>query len=135
MSLDETLGLFELLTDRQERIEELVRIARRYHPPDRPKPYPEENRVPGCESEAFVWISGNSEEVRLDVAVENPQGVSAMALATILRGALDGRPAIEFAAIPDDLALRLFGTELSMGKSLGLGNMVAVVKAHAARLA
>lgn len=135
MNLAETIEAFELLTDRQERIEELVRTSRRFQQAQFPKPFPEANRVPGCESEAFVWVSGNQAAVELEFAVENPQGVSAMALATILRETLDGRPTSDFSSIPDDLHLRLFGAELSMGKALGLGNMVAVVKARAAALA
>lgn len=135
MTLQGTLEAFDFLRDRQERIEELVRVSRRFRPTSAPKPYPEENRVPGCESEAFVWVGGATDAVRLEFAVENPQGVSAMALATILQETMDGRPAADFADIPDDLHFRLFGAELSMGKALGLGNMVAAVKARAARLA
>ncbi|MGE0000879.1 MAG: SufE family protein [Fimbriimonadaceae bacterium] len=134
MTLAETIEAFEFLTDRQERIEELVRASRRFQQAESPKPFPEANRVPGCESEAFVWVTGDQAAVKLGFAVENPQGVSAMALATILRETMDGLPASDFSSIPDDLHLRLFGAELSMGKALGLGNLVAAVKVGAAGL-
>jgi cysteine desulfuration protein SufE len=63
--------------------------------------------------------------------VENPQGISAMALAEILRGSLSGAPLEEVAAVPADVVYRIFGRELSMGKSMGLMGMVNMVRAAA----
>jgi cysteine desulfuration protein SufE len=37
--------------------------------------------------------------------------------------------------IPESLAIDLFGESLSMGKSLGLTNMIRIVRAEAAKLA
>ena len=64
-------------------------------------------------------------------AVENPQGISAMALAAILGDALSGVSLEEVAAVPADVVYRIFGRELSMGKSLGLMGMVNMVRAAA----
>ena len=63
--------------------------------------------------------------------MENPQGISAMALAGILGDALTGVPPEEVAAVPADVVYRIFGRELSMGKSLGLMGMVNMVRVAA----
>ena len=67
---------------------------------------------------------------RLDFhfAVENPQGVSAMALAAILQDSLSGASLEEVREVPEDLIYGIFGTELSMGKSMGLMGMIRSVK-------
>jgi len=54
-----------------------------------------------------------------------------MALAEILRGSLSGAPLEEVAAVPADVVYRVFGRELSMGKSLGLMGIVNMVCAAA----
>ena len=55
--LERLLATLETL-DRNDRIEMLVDVARRFRRvPERiaVRPYPKERRVPGCESEAYVW--------------------------------------------------------------------------------
>ncbi len=129
-------GLLELAEsleslDRAERIETLTDYARRYQPVPEwvaGKPYPERNKVPGCESEVYAFMVPDS-GVRF--AVENRQGVSAMALAAILQEFFGGAWANEIEQVPDEIVYRLFGRELSMGKSMGLINMVATAKALA----
>jgi cysteine desulfuration protein SufE len=54
-----------------------------------------------------------------------------MALAEILRESLSGAPLDEVAEVPADVVYRIFGNELSMGKSLGLMGMVNMVRAEA----
>lgn len=120
--------------DRADRIQVLISVAERFtRVPSTvaEPPYDEEFRVPGCESEAYVWVVGSASAVNLYFDVLNPQGVSAMALATILKETLDGEPASAFADVPDEIVFDLFGRELSMGKSLGLMNTVRAVKARA----
>ena len=96
------------------------------------RPYPAEHRVPGCESEAYVWAEPSPDgTLTYYFAVENPQGISAMALAGILRDSLSGAPLEEVAAVPADVVYRIFGRELSMGKSLGLMGMVNMVRTAA----
>ena len=71
-------------------------------------------------------------------AVENPQGISAMALAVILQDTLSGAPLEQVAQVPGEIVYDLFGRDLSMGKSMGLMGMVNMVTAtarHAARTA
>jgi cysteine desulfuration protein SufE len=129
--LERFLGYLEAL-DRTDRIQTLVEIAERFRPvPPRiaVRPYPANHRVPGCESEAYVWTEPNSDgTLAYYFAVENPQGISAKALGVILAESLSGTSPDEVAAVPSDLIFRIFGRELSMGKSLGLMNMVNMVR-------
>jgi len=131
--LERLLATLEVL-DREDRIQLLVEIAgkfRRVPEGIARRPYPVERRVPGCESEAYVWTEPNTDgTLAYYFAVENPQGISAMALATIL-ASLSGMPVDEVAAVPTDVVYRIFGRELSMGKSLGLIGMVNMVQAAA----
>ncbi len=96
-------------------------------------PYPEANRVPHCESGAYVWTVEDPEQhrVRCYFAVENPQGLTARAMAHILQTLCAQAPAWQLAALPDDLPQRLFGSRLSMGRTLGLNGLLARVKAAA----
>jgi len=130
--LEELLGLFDLMNDREERIALLIDTADRFRevPPEvAARPFPEERRVPNCESEAFVWARANADGgLDLDFAVENPQGISAKAMAVILQETLAGAPLAEIAELPADLPYRIFGRELSMGKNMGLLGMVQAVQ-------
>jgi cysteine desulfuration protein SufE len=121
--------------DRGDRIEMLIEMADQFRPvPARiaQRPYPAEHRVPGCESEAYLWSEAHPEgTLTYHFAVENPQGISAMALAEILKRSLSGAPLDEVAAVPADVIYRIFGNELSMGKSLGLMGMVNMARAEA----
>ena len=98
------------------------------------RPYPEERRVPACESEAYVWAEdGPGGTLKYHFAVENPQGISAKALSVILARTVSGRPAHEIAAIPTAIVQRVFGRKLSMGKGAGLQGIVSMVTAEARR--
>lgn len=94
------------------------------------RPFPEKNRVPGCESEAFVWAVARDDHNSADLyfAVENPQGISAKAMAVILAQTLSGEPPEVVKAVPDDLVYQIFGKGISMGKGQGLINMLRCVK-------
>jgi cysteine desulfuration protein SufE len=121
--------------DRTDRIQMLVDISkqfRRVPPQIASRPYPADHRVPGCESEAYVWAEPNdADSLTYYFAVENPQGISAMSLAAILGKCLSGAPLEQVAEVSGDLIYRIFGRELSMGKSLGLMGMVNMVRAAA----
>jgi cysteine desulfuration protein SufE len=132
--LERLLATLETL-DRNDRIEMLVDVARRFKSVPEGiamRPYPKDRRVPGCESEAYVWTESRPDAtLTYYFAVENPQGISAMALAAILADSLSGVPMNEVVAVPADVVYRIFGRELSMGKSLGLMGMVNMVRAAA----
>ena len=121
--------------DRSEQIEMLIDLSKGFkRVPSRiaERPYPSQHRVPGCESDAFVWAEQTARGTQnYYFAVENPQGISAMALAAILGETLSGVPLEEVADMPADVVYRIFGRELSMGKSLGLMGIVNMVKAAA----
>jgi len=101
------------------------------------RPFPKEQRVPACESEAYVWaVPQSNGTLALYFAVENPAGVSAKALAAILEQTLSGLPPEEIERVPPDLIYDLFRQNISMGKGMGLMAMVQAVCAlarHAAR--
>jgi cysteine desulfuration protein SufE len=135
--LRELLEMLQLMPDRADRIELLIDTANRFRevPADvATRPFPKERLVPGCESQAYVWPR-ERDDGTLDFffAVENPQGISAMAMAVVLGDACSGAPLREVAAIPDDVVYDVFGKELSMGKSMGLMGMVGTVRAEAKR--
>jgi cysteine desulfuration protein SufE len=119
--------------EREDRIQMLIEVAGQFRGvPSRiaQRPFPAEHRVPGCDSEAYVWSESRPEgTLSYYFAVENPQGISAMALAEILRDSLSGAPLNEVATVPADVVYRIFGRELSMGKSLGLMGIVNMVRA------
>jgi cysteine desulfuration protein SufE len=120
---------------RSERIDALISIAERYRPAPASvaeKPYNEAHRVPACESEAFVWAT-EREDGTLDFhfVVENPQGVSAKAMAVILGETVSGAPLGEVANLNDDVVYEFFGNELSMGKTMGLTSMIGMVRGEA----
>jgi cysteine desulfuration protein SufE len=121
--------------DREDRIQMLIEAAGQFKPVSSriaQRPYPADHRVPGCESEAYIWSEPGPEgTLSFHFAVENPQGISAMALAEILRDSLSGRPLQEVADVPADVVYRIFGRELSMGKSLGLMGIVNMVRTAA----
>ena len=132
--LDRLISLLESM-EREDRIQMLIEVAERFQavpPRIAQRPFPAERRVPGCESEAYVWSEPRPEgTLSYHFAVENPQGISAMALAEILRDSLSGAPLPEVASVPADIIYRIFGRELSMGKSLGLMGIVNMVRAAA----
>ncbi len=135
--LNEALADFDFVTTRAERAELLVDLADRFQPvPDRiaTHPYPADHRVPFCESEAYVWAEAQPDHtLKFYFAVENPQGLSAMALATLLDETLSHAPVDQVAQVTPDLVLKVFGSDLSMGKGQGLMGMVSMVQSLAKR--
>lgn len=134
-ALSEILADFAFITSRSERAELLIDWADRFKSVPEEiavPPYPEERRVPFCESEAFVWAVPRADgTLQFYFAVENPQGLSAMALAAILDATLSGAPVEEVVAVSPDIVLRIFGNDISMGKGQGLMGMVSMVQTAA----
>lgn len=129
--LAELVGMLSGL-DRSGRIEALIALAESYRevpPRVASRPFPEANRVPACESQAYVFTEPRPDgSLDLHFAVENPQGISAKALAAILARTLSGVSPAAVAAVPVEVVEQLFGRELSMGKSLGLAGMLLAVQ-------
>jgi cysteine desulfuration protein SufE len=137
--LTDTLETLEMVPDRSERIQLLIDIAGRFEevPPRLARrPFPKEHQVPACESEAYVFTEPRPDgTLDFHFAVENPQGISAKAMAVILGDALSGAPPGQVAEVSQDIVYQVFGRELSMGKSMGLMSMVGMVAALAKKQA
>lgn len=137
--LTNTLDALDLIEDRSERIQMLIDVANRFRevPPEiAHRPFPKEAQVPACESEAYVFTEERPDgTLQYHFAVENPQGLSAKAMAVLLNDTLSGAPPEQVAQVPQDIVYRVFGRELSMGKSMGLMSMVGMVAALAKRAA
>ncbi len=117
-SLLDDLAMFP---DGEDRKLLFVDLAREYVAPTTDEvPHTPENRIPGCESEVyFRALDGH-----FSFAVANPQALLAKAFARVLTQGLDGRLTTD---IPIDLPYMVFGA-LSVGKSLGLTNMVYMIR-------
>lgn len=131
------LSLLASLDSRQDRIELLIDTADRFRevPAEvAERPFDPRNLVPSCESQAYFWpVARDDGTLDLFFAVENPQGISARAMAVILTETLSGEPLEVVAGIADDLPYEVFGRELSMGKNMGLNGMVSMVRLAAQR--
>jgi len=120
--------------DRSDRIQALIEIGEEFtNPGSDIVPRGAENRVPGCESEVYVASQPLGQGRKYLFAVDNPQGISAMALARILEQGLNGAPLSQVNEVSEDIVYTIFGRELSMGKSLGLTGMVRMAKLEAAK--
>lgn len=133
--LAEIVEDFSSISDRHERIEMLMHYADQFSevPPEvATRPFSGNNHVTACESDAYVWaLPQPDNSLKLHFAVENPQGLSAMALSAILEQTISGLPAEELADLPCDIVYTLFGQEISMGKGQGLMGIINMVKAFA----
>ncbi len=130
--LAEFLELLSMTEDRAERIQALIDISGRFEKvPERiaKPPYPDDHLTPACESKAYVWAAERADgTLDYHFAVENPQGLSAMAMAVILKKGLSGVLPEDVLQVPREIVYRIFGNELSMGKSMGLMGMVSMVQ-------
>ena len=135
--LQETVDLLQMV-DRSERIQLLIDIADRFQEVPAEvarRPFGDEHKVPACESEAFLWAERlEGDRLKFYFAVENPQGISAKAMAVILDESLSGRPVSEIVEVADDVVYDIFGRELSMGKSMGLMGMVSMATLSARKV-
>jgi len=137
-SLREVLDLFAGITDPSDRADLLIDFADRFRPvpPEvAAPPYPKDHLVPYCESEAYVWlVPHDNGTATLYFAVENPSGISAKALASILASALSGLTPEAIAQVSPDIVEQIFRQNISMGKGMGLMAMVQAVQALARRV-
>lgn len=120
-----TLSLEEkqdLLIELSERFEEVSpSIAKR--------PFDSTHRIPGCESEVYVWATpDDAGNFRFHFAVENPQGISARALAVILQEALSSQPPEVIQAVNPEIVYEIFGKGLTMGRGQGMMGMINAIK-------
>jgi cysteine desulfuration protein SufE len=139
-ALGDILAAFALVTDPVDRANLLISFADQFRPvpPDvATPPFPKDRLVPYCESEAYVWLVPRADGTAdLHFAVENPSGISAKALASILTSTLSGLTPGEIEHVSPDIVEQIFRQNISMGKGMGLMAMVQAVQAlaRAARL-
>ncbi len=137
--LQEALDDFSYITTRTERQDFLIQIADQFSdvkviPDVAMQPYDETHRVPACESDAFVWAVDNPDgTLHFYFDVLNPQGLSAMAMATLLGQTCSGAPLEQVANISTEIVFDFFGKDISMGKGQGLMGIVNVVAIEARR--
>ena len=128
----------KLLEDRTELQMTLIDYADRFKEVDpsiADRPYSEANHVQRCESQAYVFATTDADGgVKYHFAVENPQGISAKAMAVILDDTLSGETPEVIAKVPTDFVYEIFGRELSMGKGQGLMGMIELVKILAKKI-
>jgi cysteine desulfuration protein SufE len=133
--LSDLLENFSIIIDQQERMNFLIDYADKFKevPPEIAKrPFSEENKIPFCESGAYVWTrKQNDGALKFYFAVENPQGISAKALSTILDKTLSGETPESILKVPDDLVTKIFGESLSMGKNMGLTGILQKIRRDA----
>lgn len=130
--LSEFLETLSMFSDESQRIDLLISYADGFKTVTEEiaqRPYPDENKVPFCESGAYVWVKKYIDgTLKFYFAVENPQGISAKALAVILDKTLSGEKPEALLNLPDDLVYKIFGQGLSMGKNMGLTGMMQMIQ-------
>jgi len=137
--LQAVLDTFALFSHPADRVNLLLSYADQFK--DVPasiatRPFAADHLVPHCESEAYVWaVMQPDGTMALYFAVENPAGISARALATILDRSLSGLTPAEIATVTPDIVEQIFRQNISMGKGLGLMSMVQAVRTLAGRCA
>jgi cysteine desulfuration protein SufE len=137
--LEAVLDTFDMFPDPSDRTNMLLSYADQFRevPPSvATRPFDRSHQVPQCESDAYVWAVRRADgTLDLHFAVENPSGVSAKALATILQKSLSGLRPEEIGGVDTSIVERIFRQNISMGKGLGLMSMVEAVRALARRAA
>jgi cysteine desulfuration protein SufE len=137
--IDQLLEDLSFFEDRMERFQALIEFADRFvDVPERiaTRPFPESHRAPRCDSEAYVWTEPVADgKFKYHFAVENPQGISAKAMAVILDECLSGGDPQQAADLSHDVVFAIFGKEISMGKGQGLMGMVDLVRMQTRKLA
>lgn len=135
--LQDLLETFATLDDPSERAQVLISLSDQFKsvPPEvATRPFAKDHLVPACESEAYVWaVLQPDDTMTLHFAVENPSGISARALATMLTKTLSGLTPAEIATVSPEIVERLFRQNISMGKGMGLMSMVGAVRTLALR--
>ena len=133
--LREVRAIFAAISDPADRAALLIDFADQFKPvpPDvATPPFPKDRQVPYCESEAYVWMVPQADGTAdLHFAVENPSGISAKALASILASTLSGLTPEDIEQVSPDIVEQIFRQNISMGKGMGLMAMVQAVQALA----
>jgi sulfur transfer protein SufE len=133
--LQELLEIISIVPDDTERVSLLIDYSNKLGEVPKEvaqKPYSDESKVPFCESGVYVWSVKNPDgTLKYYFDVENPQGVSARALSSILEKTISGEKPENIELISEDIVEKLFGSNLSTRKNMGLLGIVQKVKREA----
>lgn len=133
--LQNVIDELSLIKDPQDRMEFLIDFADKFREVPESiaqRPFPAETKVPFCESEAYVFPAAEDDgTLKFYYAVDNPNGISAKALAQIFSSTLTGAKPEEIEKIPLDVIYKIFGQSLSMGKNMGLTGILQMMKRDA----
>ena len=119
--------------DSDERYRLLIELGRALEPmPDALKT--DATLVRGCS--ASVWVYPTGDAARLHFLADSNAAITKGVVALVI-AAVQDQPAAEIAAMDIEAALAPFDLkhQLSSNRTQGVPNMIALVKAHAARLA
>ena len=119
--------------DSDDRYRLLIELGRALDPmPDALKT--DATLVRGCS--ASVWVYPTGDAARLHFLADSNAAITKGVVALVI-AAVQDRPAAEIAAMDIDAALAPFDLkhQLSSNRTQGVPNMIALVQAHAARLA
>jgi cysteine desulfuration protein SufE len=126
--LDELTALFDGL-GRQERMEMLLDFADRL--PEVPerlrKEESQRHPVHECLTPTWVYVEPDGDGARIFVEVSE-EAPSIRAIAALIIEASQGATREQIAAIPVDLAVRIFGPEMVGQRRYGLAGMVGQIK-------
>jgi sulfur transfer protein SufE len=118
--------------DRPQRTEQLIALADEFVGVPAAlatPPFPEGNRAPRCESDAYVFTEDNPDgTLTFHFGVESPHALSARVWAVVLSRTCSGQPLEQVAQVTEEAIYGIFGRELSMGKEQGLVGMLDLVK-------
>ena len=130
--LTELVAEIESTEDRLLRSEILIDLAKDYSETPETvakRPFSDEHRSPACQSDAYVWVVKSTDgKLFPHFTVENPQGLSAKALAAVLVKTCSGVTLEDMREIEDGVVHRIFGPTISMGKGEGLMGMIRKMK-------
>lgn len=130
--LQQFLENFRALGDRELQSEYLIELASRFRDVSSEiasRPFEESHKVPACESEAYIWVTKDSLGLPVfHFAIENPQGISAKALAVILTESLSHHTSEQIASVDPEFIYGIFGSGMTMGRGQGLMGMVRMAQ-------
>jgi cysteine desulfuration protein SufE len=131
-TLSDILEEYEFL-DADERYRLLIELGRELEPMPAPLKT-DATLVRGCSAQ--VWVYPTGEAAKLHFLADSNAAITKGIVALVI-AAVQGRPAQEVAAMDVAGALAPFDlkNQLSSNRTQGVPNMIALVQAHAARIA
>lgn len=126
----EIVDEFSFFDDWTGRYQYLIDVGRKL-PPLAAEEMTAANKVDGCQSQVWIVVSGNADQ--LDMRAASDSAIVAGLVALLLR-VYSGRSAREILAVdPEFINAIGLGKHLSPTRSNGLASMVKTIKAHAER--